>query len=88
MTKGDSAGRARSVLTDAEVKALARRLMSRIAWDWPRLLSWEDVPLLAEQDWTRLSDALDREAVALTARAKNADEVEDIDSVYLWERTQ
>lgn len=75
-------------LTDAEIAALARRLMSRVAWDWPKRLSWEDVPLLSEEAWGRLSDALDREAAALTARAHNADHAEDIDSVYLWEQTQ
>lgn len=75
-------------LTDAEIRALARRLMSRMAWSWTDHLSWEDVPLLSEQEWSRLTDALDREAVALTARAGNADEAEDIDSIYLWERTQ
>lgn len=79
---------ARPAFTDAEVKALARRLMSQVAWEWSDRLSWEDVPLLSEHDWARVVRALDREAKDLAGRADNADRNEDIDSIYLWEQVQ
>ena len=81
-------------LTDMEANALARRLVARhLAADadsgW---LLWEDYPMLAEMAFLRLSEAVDAHVNALARDASKAasdgDRRDDIDSMFLLERTQ
>lgn len=74
------------VLSDAELRALARRLITRQAADFDQWLSWEDVPELAESSWLALADAVEARAKRMTLLANDTDRAEDIDSLALIER--
>lgn len=68
------------ILNETETRALAMR---RVLWaltnhdEW---LEWEDVPLLDEDGFNRLSDALDDIRNWWTEHLRDFERVEDVDS--------
>lgn len=73
-------------LSGDETKALARRLVANhLYWDtdW---LSWEDVPMLSEQAFARLQDAVDKITRAAPDEVDALDRAENIDSMLLHEQ--
>jgi hypothetical protein len=71
------------VLEGGEARALALRLMARLAADWNEHLDWEDVPELVESSWLSLSDELDSVAREVLLASKRYDERFDVDSLHL-----
>ena len=82
---GDSTART-VALVGCEHKALAHRLMARLATDWADRIDWEDVPYLAEGSWQRVADEMDELARWLLGTADDVDRGHDIDSRHLFEQ--
>lgn len=86
----DTSGNAPSTveLTMAEAMALARRVAADhldTRSDW---LLWEDFPMLSEQAFERLHEAVEAVAKDADDEADGMDVAEDIDSMLLRERAQ